>query len=72
MPGDSEADVAPYRNGCFVNEFGNANYRFTAAGAPVYAGILGTGKDMATLHKWAWLGNQDVPGSPTVWRVATP
>ena len=66
MPGDSEADVAPYRNGCFVNEFGIANYRFTAPGAPTYVGILGTGKDMAALHDWAWLGNQDVPGSPTV------
>jgi len=31
-------------------------------------GILGTGKDLAALHKWAWRGNQDVPGSPTVWR----
>ena len=72
MPGDSEADVAPYRNGCFVNEFGNANYRFTAPGAPVYVGILGTGKDLAALHKWAWLDNQDVPGSPTVWRDARP
>ncbi len=72
IPGDSEADVAPYRNGCFVNEFGNANYRFTAPEAPIYVGILGTGKDMATLHKWAWLGNQDVPGSPTVWRGGTP
>jgi len=71
-PGDSEADVAPYRQGCFVNEFGNANYRFTAAGAPVYVGILGTGKDPAALHRWAWLGNEDVPGSPTVWRDASP
>jgi len=72
MPGDSEADLAPYRNGCFINEFGNANYRFTAPGAPVYVGILGTGKDLAALHTWAWLGNQDVTGSPTVWRNATP
>jgi hypothetical protein len=71
-PGDSEADVAPYRNGCFVNEFGNANYRFTAPGAMVYVGILGKGKDLAALHDWAWRGNQDVPGSPTVWLDASP
>jgi hypothetical protein len=72
MPGDSETDVAPYRNGCFVNEFGIANYRFTAPGAPTYVGILGTSKDLAALDDWAWLGNQDVPGSPTVWRDSTP
>jgi hypothetical protein len=67
-PGDSEAEVAPYRYGCFLNGFGVANYRFTAPGAPVYVGILGTGKDLEALHEWAWRGNQDVPGSPTVWR----
>lgn len=72
MPGDSDPDVGPYRYGCFRNDFGIANYRFTAPGAPTYVGILGTGKDLAALHKWAWLGNEDVPGSPTVWRDGSP
>jgi hypothetical protein len=71
-PGDSDADVAANRNGCFINEFGNANYRFTAPGAATYVGILGTDNDLAALRDWAWLGNEDVPGSPTVWRDATP
>ena len=66
--GDSGPTIGPYRYGCYLNEFGNANYRFTAPDSLVYVGILGTGTDLAALHDWAWLGNQDVPGSPTVWR----
>jgi len=68
VPGDSGPTIGPYRLGCFLNEFGNANYRFTAPDSLVYVGILGTGKDLEALHDWAWLGNQDVPGEPTVWR----
>jgi hypothetical protein len=68
VPGDEGASVGPYRYGCYVNEFGVANYRFTDPEYLVYVGILGTGKDMKRLHDWAWRGNQDVPGAPTVWR----
>ncbi len=68
VPGDSGPTIGPYRYGCYLNEFGNANYRFTAPDSLVYVGILGTGTDLAALHDWQWLGNQDVPGSPTVWR----
>jgi hypothetical protein len=24
--------------------------------------------DIAAVEHWAWLGNQDQPGAPTVWR----
>ncbi len=68
LPGDDGATVGPYRYGCYLNEFGVANYRFTDPDYLVYVGILGTGKDLKRLHGWAWRGNQDVPGSPTVWR----
>ena len=68
VPGDDGSTVSPYRYGCFVNEFGNANYRFTDPDSLVYIGILGMDKDLERLHKWAWRGNQDQPGSPTVWR----
>ena len=64
VPGDG-----PYRLGCYLNEFGNANYRFTAPDAFVYVGILGTGEGFEELHDWAWLGNLDTPGAPTVWRA---
>lgn len=72
VPGDDGPTFGPYRYGCFVNEFGNANYRFTAPDSLVYAGILGTGRNMTALHDWAWQGNQDQPGAPTVWREPIP
>jgi hypothetical protein len=68
VPGDDGATVGPYRYGCYLNEFGVANYRFTDPDYLVYVGILGTSKDLKRLHDWAWRGNQDVPGGPTVWR----
>jgi len=68
VPGDHGATLSPYRNGCYLNEHGVANFRYTEPDALVYVGILGTGKDVVALDKWAWRGNQDQPGSPTVWR----
>jgi hypothetical protein len=34
----------------------------------VYMGLLGRTKDMRSLEDWAWLGNEDVPGGPTLWQ----
>jgi hypothetical protein len=59
--------ISPDRDGCFINEQGYANYRATRSGANVYIGILGTSDDMAALADFAWLGNQDTPGNPTLW-----
>jgi hypothetical protein len=59
--------VCPYRNGCFINAEGYANYRATLPGANVYVGILGSSDDMAALADFAWVGNQDTPGNPTLW-----
>ena len=28
--------------------------------------------DAAAVERWAWLGNQDQPGAPTVWRENGP
>ena len=70
MPGDSEADVGPYRNGCFVNEFGIANYRFTAPGAPVYVGHPRDGQGSCRAPQ---LGVARQPGCPGLAdRVAGP
>jgi hypothetical protein len=55
------------RTGCFLNEQGFANYRYTIPGNHVYVGILGTSADMRALEDFAWIGNQDVPGIPTLW-----
>lgn len=71
VPGPTDLTV-PYREGCFVNEFGFANYRATFPDERVYVGILGSVSETAALQRWAWLGNQDVPGSPTIWRNPGP
>jgi hypothetical protein len=64
IPGEG---VIPQRNGCFINEEGYANYRATLPGEHVYIGILGTSKDTLALENFAWKGNQDTPGNPTLW-----
>ena len=64
MPGEGEI---PNREGCFVNSDGYANYRATLGGDHVYIGVLGRSADMRALEDFAWLGNQDVPGRPTLW-----
>ena len=63
-----EDEVAPDRNACYVNDQGYGNYRATLSGVHVYFGLLGRTKAMQTLADWAWLGNQDVPGNPTLWQ----
>jgi hypothetical protein len=63
MPGPEEN---PYRNGCYVNAEGFANYRATLPGN-VYVGILGRTANMLALETFAWAGNEDIPGAPTLW-----
>jgi hypothetical protein len=63
-PGDGE--IVANRAGCFINDAGIANYRATFP-ARVYIGVLGRSADMAALEDWAWIGQKDTPGSPTLW-----
>ncbi len=60
--------TGPNRDGCFINDAGRANYRATLSDALVYMGVLGASGDIQALYKWAWLGNLDTPGGPTIWR----
>jgi hypothetical protein len=71
VPGPTDLTV-PYREGCFINEFGFANYRATYPDERVYVGILGSASGTAALQRWAWLGNLDQPGNPTIWRNPGP
>jgi hypothetical protein len=64
MPGPG---MVVERAGCFLNEEGFANYRATLPGSHVYIGILGTSGNMVALEDFAWKGNEDVPGAPTLW-----
>lgn len=70
-PAGGEA-AAPDRLGCFVNAFGKANLRITYPTSSVYVGLLGRGEDMGELYDWAWAGNVDQPGAPTIWRDPGP
>jgi hypothetical protein len=63
-PGDG---LLPSRNGCFINDEGYANYRATLPGFHVYIGILGAMDNMPYLEDFAWNGNTDMPGGPTLW-----
>jgi hypothetical protein len=66
IPGPDDASVRQ-RNGCFVADA--ANFRAIAAGEQVYIAIVGNSKDVSPqLDAYAWLGNQDTPGAPTLWR----
>ncbi|HEX5013553.1 MAG TPA: hypothetical protein VFV72_05265 [Candidatus Limnocylindrales bacterium] len=65
--GDEGSTFVPQRFGCFVNDFGVANLRFTVPDALVYVGVLGEDDDLPPLYDWAWEGNLDEPGAPTVW-----
>ena len=55
------------RAGCFLNADGFANYRYTLSGNHVYVGLLGKSNNLAGLENFAWKGNQDMPGMPTLW-----
>ena len=75
VPGEGEGAYVPYgeefspnRHACYVNDQGYGNYRATLPGVHVYMGLLGRTKDMRSLEDWAWLGNQDTPGAPTLWQ----
>lgn len=58
----------PYRHGCFINEEGRGNYRATLPDSLVYVGVLGATGDADALREWAWFGNMDQPGGPTIGR----
>jgi hypothetical protein len=64
----AENETAPDRHACFVNDEGYGNYRATLSGSHVYVGLLGRTADMRSLEDWAWFGNQDTPGNPTLWQ----
>jgi len=72
MPGPDDYTV-PQRNGCFVTDV--AQYRgildyLTDEGAiHAYIEVVGkTAHVSRDLDTFAWLGNEDVPGAPTLWR----
>lgn len=67
MPGPDDSTV-PARNGCFVTDV--AHYRAILPDARVYIEVVGkTAHVSRDLDTFAWLGNEDTPGAPTLWRA---
>jgi hypothetical protein len=65
---EAPGETGSARIGCFVNEAGVANLRFTIPSEPVYVGILGRSSDTGLIWDSAWEGNLDQPGGPTIWK----
>jgi len=72
LPGDGVTEaLVSERESCFLDELGLAHYEATLPPF-VLVGIDGTDADPAELLRWAWMGNQDQPGAPTIWRMSGP
>jgi len=69
-PGDSGPDLLPVRQACFVDAAGVAHW---IAIQPPFVlmtvdGPVGVVNGMPGVEQFGWLGNQDAPGAPTIWR----
>jgi hypothetical protein len=71
-PGDDPtAPMIAERHAWWLDDGGNA--RYLAIEPPfVLIAVTGTNGDVNSLYRWAWRGNQDVPGNPTVWTQGHP
>lgn len=67
VPGDDVDPNIRERSACYVDDRDRAHYIATA---PPKVLIIVDGKvdDIGAVEAWSWLGNQDQPGNPTVWR----
>ena len=71
VPGDDHGIVVAERGGCYLDGSGKAQYAVTLPPF-VLAEVDGRVKDIAAVEGWAWRGNQDQPGSPTIWFSTDP
>ncbi len=71
-PGDGPGEpLSAGRNANWLDDAGHAHYLATALPF-VLVEVDGTDANGDALWQWAWRGNQDVPGAPTVWREGSP
>jgi hypothetical protein len=70
-PGDDGAKLIPHRSACYVDGDGKAHYVATVPKVGLIE-VVGKGGKIPALEDWAWLGNQDQPGGPTVWGANGP
>jgi hypothetical protein len=70
QPGDDPAAPNELRHGCWTDDTG-ITYLVTFP-LFVLAAVHGTPPDVSAFLQWPWLGNQDVPGGPTLWNAGGP
>jgi hypothetical protein len=68
---DTEAEPSEGRNARWLDDTGHGHYLATVV-PYVVLDVAGTDANVDALYGWAWRGNLDVPGDPTVWRDGTP
>lgn len=66
VPGDEGPDLSAMRGACYLDDAGDADY---VATLPPFVSIQVDGivPDTEAVERFGWLGNQDAPGSPTIW-----
>lgn len=70
MPGDDASLALHDRQGCFRT--GGEVVMLVTYPPDVLAEVHGGGESVDSLPGWVWLGNQDVPGAPTIWNEDGP
>jgi hypothetical protein len=71
VPSGEAFDTVPERAGCSIDVDGHARYVATLP-PTVLVMINGKVDDVSAVEAFAWIGNQDQPGSPTIWRDGAP
>ena len=70
-PGDEGPELSATRSACFAREDGAV--QFLATLPPfVLIELAGIVADPEAVESFAWLGNQDTPGRPTIWSANGP
>ncbi|MEW6225637.1 MAG: hypothetical protein AB1627_13520 [Chloroflexota bacterium] len=71
VPGDDHGIVVAERGACYLDATAMARY---VATLPPFVLVEVDGKvaDVSAVERWAWLGSQGQPGSPTVWSAGGP
>jgi hypothetical protein len=71
IPGDDHGILVAERGACYLDGAGMAHYIATL---PPFVLVEVDGKvgDVSAVERWAWLGNQDQPGGPTIWSSSGP
>jgi len=70
-PGDEGPELSATRGACLNSQDGGVQYLATLPPF-VMIDVDGTIPDAAAVEGFAWLGNQDTPGRPTIWSGTGP